>query len=489
MGKRMLKLFSKHKAKAKPFIRPFSRRVVGKAVKTGSQFGSPDIKNADTDKILKEAGLTRSDLAALLYDDEIATCANIRTQAVLGNDWHIEGDTTDWLWAAIDNLLNSAVTHIMQAVWLGSSIAELIWVKTDTGMTIERLEPRKMERFKRSNKGLVFTDDYGAEILVVPEKVLNVGVNVNEDNPFGDALLSRVYWAWFNKNYGEQFWSKFAERHASPLTVGKFDINTVNELEAQDQLTEHAIALAGAVAAGVITLTKEDEIEFAETSNNGEAHQLFVTHQIKRIQKAFLGRVLTSELSSGSRAAQETDQALTDGILQADLTLCEDGINQIIAHLLNVNGVNPEGVYFVFDREQSIDKTRWERDVALINTGKIEFTEQYYLDNYGLEKDQFILIAKSEGLSLSLSKQSLSPKLTKGAQEVEDSLIEALKNAPADDENIAELVQLASSEADLIRRLALYYDDVENGDYETWLATALATAEAQGFYHAQKGKF
>ena len=467
-----------------------SGKVRANPVKAGAQFVVPTftLSESDVDEVLKRANLTRSDLLKLLYDDEISGCVSRRVAAVMGNPWHIEGDSTDWLYAAVSAVYEDAVRVMMQALWIGSNIGELIWQDGEQ-KTIRAVVPRVIEQFKSDADGnLVWKSPNGGEVAVIPEKVLRGAVNVNKTNPYGDALLSRVYWAWFAKNYAEQFWNKFAERHASPLTVIKSAVNTANRDEAQRDLAALAAAGSQAVADGVVAMSEQDSIEFVEANNDGAAHEKYTRHQIQRIQKTLLGRVLTSELETGSRAAQETDDGFTRNIADADLTFVERGLNHIIDCLLTVNGINPDGVYFTYERAQSIDKSRWERDVALLNTGKIELTEQYYLDNYGFEPQHFRVVAAAPAtpkLSLSLS------QLTPGAQEVEDGITAALKNAPEmlGVEAVLAVAREAHDEADLMRRLVLLYDDHDDSAYTDWLAGALALAAAQGYVHADKGRY
>lgn len=467
-----------------------SGKVRANPVKAGAQFVVPTftLSESDVDEVLKRANLTRSDLLKLLYDDEISGCVARRAAAVMGNPWHIEGDSTDWLYAAVSAVYEDAVRVMMQALWIGSSIGELIWQDGEQ-KTIRAVVPRVIEQFKSDADGnLVWKSPNGGEVAVIPEKVLRGAVNVNKTNPYGDALLSRVYWAWFAKNYAEQFWNKFAERHASPLTVIKSAVNTANRDEAQRDLAALAAAGSQAVADGVVAMSDQDTIEFITANDDGTAHEKYTRHQIQRIQKTLLGRVLTSELETGSRAAQETDDGFTRDIADADLTFVERGINHIVACLLTVNGMDAEGVYFVYERAQAIDKGRWERDVALLNTGKIELTEQYYLDNYGFEPQHFRVVAAASAapkLSLSLS------QLTPGAQEVEDGIVAALKDAPEmlGVEAVLAVAREARDEADLVRRLALLYDDHDDTKYVDWLAGALALASAQGYVHADKGRY
>lgn len=466
-----------------------SGKVRANPVKAGAQFVVPtySLSASDVDEVLKRANLTRTDLLKLLYDDEIYGCISRRTAAVMGNAWHIEGDNTDWLYEAVSAVYEDAVRVMMQALWIGSSIGELIWQDGEQ-KAIRAVVPRVIEQFKSDADGnLVWKSPNGGEVAVIPEKVLRGAVNVNKTNPYGDALLSRVYWAWFAKNYAEQFWNKFAERHASPLTVIKSAVNTANRDEAQRDLAALAAAGSQAVADGVVAMSDQDSIEFVEANNDGAAHEKYTRHQIQRIQKTLLGRVLTSELETGSRAAQETDDGFTQSIADADLTFVERGLNHIVDCLLTVNGMDADGVYFTYERAQAIDKGRWERDVALINTGTIAFTEQYYRDNYGLEPQHFRLVEKTGTPKLSLSLSQLTP----GAQEVEDGITAALKNAPEmlGVEAVLAVVREARDEADLVRRLALLYDDHDDSKYVDWLAGALALAAAQGYVHADKGRY
>lgn len=466
-----------------------SGKVRANPVKAGAQFVVPTftLSESDVDEVLKRANLTRSDLLKLLYDDEISGCISRRTAAVMGNAWHIEGDNTDWLYEAVSAVYEDAVRVMMQALWIGSSIGELIWQDGEQ-KTIRAVVPRVIEQFKSDTDGnLVWKSPNGGEVAVIPEKVLRGAVNVNKTNPYGDALLSRVYWAWFAKNYAEQFWNKFAERHASPITVIKSAVNTANREEAQRDLAALAAAGSQGVADGVVAMSDQDSIEFVEANNDGAAHEKYTRHQIQRIQKTLLGRVLTSELETGSRAAQETDDGFTQSIADADLTFVERGINHVVACLLTVNGMDAEGVYFTYERSQAIDKGRWERDVALINTGTIAFTEQYYRDNYGLEPQHFRLVEKTDTPKLSLSLSQLTP----GAQEVEDGIVAALKDAPEmlGVEAVLAVAREARDEADLMRRLVLLYDDHDDSQYTDWLAGALALAAAQGYVHADKGRY
>lgn len=474
-----------------------TRRVV---VKAGAQYVDPtfSLTVADVDTVLQRANLTRSDLQKLLYDDEIFGACERRIAGILGNPWRLEGDNIPWLYDAVSNIFEAALRIIMQAKWLGASVGELIWAADADGiMRVQSIAPRKIERFVQRDAGLMFKEQGGTEILTLPEKVLYSGVNVHKDNPYGDALLSRVYWAWFNKNYGEQFWSRYAERHASPLTVIKSAVNTANADDARQELAALAAAAANAVADGTVAISDQDSIEFIEATNDGAAHQKFVTHQIRRIQKTLTGRVLTSELDSGSRAAQETDDGFTQSLLESDLTFCEAGINHIVDCLLTVNGLDPDGVYFAFERKKGIDKGRWERDVALINSGAITFTAQYYLDNYGLEAQHFTVNDKAEArMSLAAVPPAIlngsacctTNHLTPGAQEVEDGVQRALATLPAsiDADAIEQTINAASDEVDLMRRLALLYDDNDPSHYAVWLEQAMVLAMAQGYYQAAK---
>lgn len=458
------------------------------------------LTNEDADKVLKNAGLSRSDLGKLLYDDEIFACCDRREKAVVGTRWRIEGDNTDWLHAEISRWHETLVRRAMDAQWIGSSISELIWRRPEedhNGIRLAAVEPRKIERFINQDGVLRYQTQSGSYIDVEPLKVLEVRMNASAANPYGDALLSRVYWAWFNKNYGEQFWSKYAERHASPLTVGKFNPRTNNQAEAQRHLNDLAVTLAQAISDGVIVITQDDEISFVNATSDGSAHQLFTRHHIQRIQKTIIGRVLTSELAGGSRAAQETDDNFSQILFDYDLTLCERVINEFIAKVLRLNGTARGDILFAYDRTESIDKERWERDTALMDRG-MRFTEQYFIDQYHLEPIYFSLeqierAARSERAANAAQKAGLSlskkQELTPAAQALEDRVQAGMAEAPEPitREMIEDVVKNAPNDYQLLEDLVKLYGDRDPEGFNDWFGEALEIACAHGYHDADQG--
>ena len=124
--------------------------------------------------------------------------------------------------------------------------------------------------------------------------------------------------------------------------------------------------------------------------------------------------------------------------------------------------------------------------MALINSGAITFTAQYYLDNYGLEAQHFTVNEKTEArMSLAAVPPAIlnggaccaAGRLTPGAQEVEDGVQRALATLPAsiDADAIAQTINAASDEA-----------DNDPSHYAVWLEQAMVLAMAQGYYQAAK---
>lgn len=458
-------------------------------VSVGAQYRNPtyQLNEIDPDVVLQKAGLQRQDLLKLLYDDEIYSCTERRTASVLGNAWTIEGEQPEWLYREIAALHQDIVRACMNAKWLGKSVAELIYQQREDGVfMICQLSPRNPDAFKQTDKGIVWQENSASQVIaVMPEKILYLGNNLHEQNPKGDSVLSRVYWAWFNKHYGEQFWAKFAERHASPITVIKSDLTNANPAEAAQALSELAAAGAQAVSDGSVALHKEDEISFVDANSDGSAHQKYVRHQIQRIQKTLLGRVLTADLEHSSRAAQETDDNFVKDLFNADLSFCEEAVNHVLQALLSVNGISADAVYFTYQRQQIIDPQRWQRDVALLQSGAITFTQQYYLDNYGFEETHFQLREPQSSLQASASLSALPT----GAQEIDVLLDAALAVYPQDSEALQLLAEEAQDEADFMARLADYYQHSAVQQSQDWAAQLLAKMAAVGIAHGKQNKY
>lgn len=134
-----------------------------------------------------------------------------------------------------------------------------------------------------------------------------------------------------------------------------------------------------------------------QNSADGQAFRRLENLANARIQKTLLGKVKTSDLETASRASQETEENNRDERIGAYLALLSRAAQHFIDALVMVNNaygkpINaPKGVWFEFEDEIKVDKTRAERDKMYMDTGQLVLTETYYRDILGFEPEHFEL--------------------------------------------------------------------------------------------------
>jgi hypothetical protein len=73
----------------------------------------------------------------------------------------------------------------------------------------------------------------------IPEKYLIPVINPTYANPYGDALLSRLYWLWFFRTHGWQYWVQWLENFGAPFLVGKTSNAVVDPLKGTKAIDVH----------------------------------------------------------------------------------------------------------------------------------------------------------------------------------------------------------------------------------------------------------
>lgn len=128
-----------------------------------------------------------------------------------------------------------------------------------------------------------------------------------------------------------------------------------------------------------------------------------------RIQKLMLGRVKTSELSTGSRSAQETDDKVREQRMRGYLDLMSQAIQHAINAIVKVNehyGLKidaPQGIWFEYDEQTKVDKDRAERDKLYCDTGQVRLTKDYLVNIVGFEEQHIEVVNPSVQPSMPLS--------------------------------------------------------------------------------------
>ena len=458
-------------------------------------------KAPDIDDVLRKAGIQRHKLRVLLSDDEIYQCIEKRQDKLESAPFRIEPtDTNESLIIAeqIRKWWSELTIGTQNARWYGYSVLEAVYSKVpmihaDTStqyMGWEWIGEKPMQWFEPKNDGrLLYRQDGMGNDKEVDQilKFFKTQCKATYENPYGEALLSRLYWVWFFKTQAFKFWAKFVERFGNPLLKGK---SVDNKKMKQALLDAHASA--------VIAIDRQDEVEMVSAlgGNGGSgAFEAFDKTLEKRIQKVVLGGTLTSGTDgSGSRALGDVHLEVEKNKLGADVRMITSTLQAIIDALCLIN--NWKSHRIVIGEEKALDEKRADRDAKLKNAGA-NLTPQYFQREYGLQDGdvaevtpvsdtkvtpQFSALPKS-AFNFKAQSQNLKP------EQIE--LEQVAENQPKVLLNESDLEQIVSGSKDSNELLTKLYSATKGAsvqDFEITMARALFMSDVIGYVHARQGK-
>lgn len=451
----------------------------------------------DPDMILEKAGIERHQLKMLEYDDEISGALETRREAVTSMPWRLEsiaggdGEPEDAPTLFVREQIECVIGDILRGAWAavpyGYSVLQIQYAGLEggrIGLDWARLNP--MQDFKPNRSGeITRKDSRTSELRVLTEDEKTVFFltrrNPSWENPYGDALLSRLYWPWFFRHNGWSFWMKLLERFGDPLLIGKGP-------EPQDIVDAlHELGFDSVVAVG-----NNDELDafHATGKDSFETLEIAVT---KRIQKLVLGQTLTSDVgSSGSYAAAKVHNDVRMDKRNSDIRLITPTIQRVIDALWALNGFSGDSPTFIMDDGNGLQMARAERDANLVKSGVLKLTEDYLLRVYDYEAGDFEIPQASPqgqgalgaGTGLMLSAQAPLTRAQQRIEDLGDGLLESTE-LPIPADKIQAAIKAASSPEDLDRRLAKLAVDANPAAYREMLEKALFAADVMGYQAAE----
>ena len=158
-------------------------------------------------------------------------------------------------------------------------------------------------------------------------------------NPYGDKICKRVYWPWLFKKGGLRFWAEFIEKYGMPFLYGQVDPKKSNEDVAKFHDDLYNMARNGVlVARSDSTSDKVTVIEAGGKSSSNDAYSKYKNALNIEISKAILGETLTIENSeSGSQAATSVHADALDDVQDEDKVLVETALSEICRRLTAYN--------------------------------------------------------------------------------------------------------------------------------------------------------
>lgn len=389
-----------------------------------------------TDKMLLRLGISRQQaIEAVLADDEIESCREDLRAAMLSQNWRIYGDGLneddhDRLWRTVRRWLPVLAEVVLIAKLNGYGVAHYEYTeKGDDGFVdIKKIHNRQgsLDKFKPKTNGELHWDDKPLNTQVQFLFLVNRPIDTQ---PAGEMSAARLYPAVAIRKQGFVYAAQFITRYAQPYLIAK------NESNSDDEHRSFVQRLFGLINGGAMSVSREDEIQMLQNSADGSAFKRLENLANARIQKMLLGKVKTSDLESGSRAAQETEDKIRgeriDGYLQM--------LTQAVQHLLDaIYVVNmawgkdlsaKNGVWFEFNQEEQIDKNRAERDQIYLNSGVFAITKDYVRDILGFDEQHFVMLEQSKNHDKTSAKK-LSAQFSSNLNHAESTFVEEVIMKP-----------------------------------------------------------
>ena len=352
------------------------------------------------DTLLARLGVGRQHAFDAVYaDDEVAACTEDLRAAMLAKPWRLYGDglseeDKDRLWKMLRQHMAALAESVIDARLNGYSVARYVYAQGDDGIRIANVSSKRgeLERFVPYRDGsLMYRGTAGEEVCDTNVMYLFLTHRATSTNPAGEMAAARLYAPVALRSKGFVFAAQFITRYAQPYMVAK--INAGTDEEHRGFMRRFIDFLGG----GAVSIEREDDVKMLQNTADGQAFKRLENLANARIQKTLLGKVKTSDLETGSRAAQETEENNRAERIASYLVMLSRAAQHFVDAAVMVNNAYgrpihaPKGVWFEFDDEVRIDKTRAERDKMYLDAGQLVLTEEYYRDVLGFEESHFKL--------------------------------------------------------------------------------------------------
>lgn len=454
----------------------------------------------DPDLLLRQVGIQRYQLRRLELDDEISGRLEDRVSALIATPWGIEPSTTraaKFVREQMSRIMEPLDRATIAAVAYGYSMSEAIYAPLGgdrVGLSALNRCPIQWFDLSAEDGGWRYHPDDGSGgpdgLPCDPRKFIPVVRSGTIENPYGESLLSRLWFPVTWRGEGWMMWLNFLETFGQPIVAAN--------------VTNYAAFVEAMKAQGVRSVVawqgdKGDELKTIQPATSGEFERMELA-LTKRIQKLILGNTMTTDGGQyGSRASGEVGLQVEDSRRLADIRMNVAAAQRIVNVLCELNGLPP--LTFVRRDETGIESRRAERDKNLspvLQTSGLKLSRSYFTDHYDLDdEDLEAAPASIPSISTGLAPQRLTfaPEverpLTEGQQAVEDLVDALMKSAPAVPIPLSEIrkvIMAASSSDDLEKRLlALWIDTgTSESDFQQALMMADFAAQVLGYVTASE---
>ena len=233
------------------------------------------------------------------------------------------------------------------------------------------------------------TTPNGTDITENKYKNWNILVKTNQPNGVNDCGYGLLYPVGVLEIYLRNilgFNATFVELFTSPFRVAKTDTMEEDEVDRLEQL----LSEFGSNAWGVIS--KDDEIEFLQTNNQGNSYEAFANFEKRledKISKIILGHAdaldsVPGKLGGGSGEENPVYLAIRDK-RNVDGEFIENVVNNELIPRLNALGFNFTSKFKFVNDDEKIEEIEFLTDrVSKLKQTGIQVTSEYFTEKTGI---------------------------------------------------------------------------------------------------------
>lgn len=340
-------------------------------------------------------------------DPHAGSVLQTRYLSVVGKEWSIEPGThgiKDGRLVATDHdkeiaaFVRAALAEtnfdqirmeLLQAILYGFFVAEIMWVRKDGAIKIDKFLGKHPRRFcfDLDRKLRLLTLGNMIEGEALPERKFVVFTFGSSDNPYGKGLGQSLWWpVWFKKN-GIKFWMTFLDKFGMPTGVGKYPSGTLKD--DQDKLLE-AIELIHSETGVVIPDTMA--IDLLEAARSGQvSYETMCQYMDRSISKRVLGQTASTEGTPGKLGNEQAQDDVRQEIVEADADLLDACLNATVVRWLvdyNYPGVTSYPVIETFAGRKPDLTARSAIDKTLAVDCRLPISKRYFYETYNIPEPE-----------------------------------------------------------------------------------------------------
>lgn len=398
-GKKPLRLYTTETEFVEVGANPLTRELATR-ITSGDWLGLAGLL-PNPDPVLRKSGQSLRTYRDLLSDSHVGGIVFSRKAATLRLSWTIDREgisdqiAADAVSAIFDGLkVRRLVEDILNAPLFGFQPLEVVWTLDGPNGTIAPdkvvAKPANWFGFDTANRLRFLSRGNETTGEEVPDfKFLVAQHNPEYVNPYGESVLSRVFWPVAFKRGTLQFWVRYIEKFGTPYVSFEYPVGYT-----QDQIDDMVGVIDSLVQDAVIGLPQGANVNLVSGSATGSAelYASFIATANAEISKGILGHTGTSDATPGKLGSEDAAKEVRSDIADSDRELVEDVLNSLIDWIYDLNFPTSTGkrVRFVMYEDSDVDLNIAQRDAVLAGFG-VSFTPEYIASTYGFKASDFTL--------------------------------------------------------------------------------------------------